>query len=117
MKSLKEIMKSRYGNTDQDIVLHGADIATIQGYTNIPNHVLYSAKISSHAKLVYTMLLSYAYTRNHVFPGQERLAQQCGLSVRSVYSALQELDTQNFISIIRRGQGRTNLYVLNFKKR
>ncbi len=117
MKSLKEIMKRKYGNSEQDIVLHGADIATMQGYTNIPNHILYSGTISSHAKLVYTMLLSYAYTRNHVFPGQERLAKQCGLSVRSVYTALQELDTRHFISIIRRGQGRTNLYVLNFKKR
>ena len=110
-------MKKRYRNSEQDIILHGADLATVQGYTNIPNHILYSSTISSHAKLVYTMLLSYAYTRNHVFPGQERLAQQCGLSVRSVYNALQELDTQSFISIIRRGQGRTNLYVLSFKKR
>jgi len=117
MKSLKDIMKKRYGNSEQDIILHGADIATAQGYTNIPNHVLYSGTISSHAKLVYTMLLSYAYTRNQVYPGQERLAKQCGLSVRTVYAALKELDTRRFITILRRGQGRTNLYILNLKKR
>jgi len=117
MKSLKEVMKATYGNGKEDIVLHGGDIATQQGYTNIPNHVLYSGIISSNAKLVYTMLLSYAYTRNHVFPGQERLAKQCGMSVRTVYTALQELDTQHFITVVHRGQGRTNLYVLHFQKR
>lgn len=115
MKSLKAILKEKYGNGEQDIVLHGGDIATQLGYTNIPNHVLYSGIIGSHAKLVYTMLLSYAYTRNYVFPGQEKLAEKCGLSSRSVYSALKELDSKGFISVIRRGQGRTNLYVLHFK--
>ncbi len=117
MKSLRDILKAKYGDSSQDIVLHGADIATQQGYTNIPNHVLYAPKLAAQSKLVYTMLLSYAYSRNHVFPGQERLAQQCGLSVRSVYNALKELDEQGFITVIRRGQGRTNLYVLNFTKR
>jgi biotin operon repressor len=115
MKNLKDILKKQYGDGPQDIVLHGADLATQMGYTNVPNHVLYDGNLSSHAKLVYTMLLSYAYTRNHVFPGQERLARQCGMSSRSVWQAIRELDKSGFITVIRRGQGRTNLYVLHFR--
>lgn len=115
MKSIKDVLKQKYGNGPQDIVLDGADVATSMGYTNIPNHILYSGVLSSHAKLVYTMLLSYAYTRNHVFPGQERLARQCGISARSVWEAIRELDKKGFITVIRRGQGRTNLYVLHFQ--
>ena len=116
MKSLKATLKEKYGKGSQDIVLDGADLASQQGYTNIPNHILYDGTISSRAKLVYTMLLSYAYTNNRVFPGQERLARLCGLSARSVWDAIKELDKKRFITVIRRGQGRTNLYVLHFRR-
>lgn len=117
MNDIKSILKKRYGNSGEDIVLHGADYVSQKGYTNIPNYVLYATTIGSHAKLVYAMLLSYAWRNNAAFPGQERLGRDCGISARTVFAALKELDDQGFISIIRRGQGRTNLYVLNFRRK
>jgi len=45
---------------ERNIVLKGADLFTIKGYTQVPNHVLVSNKISPGAKLTYAMLLKYA---------------------------------------------------------
>jgi len=44
----------------KNIILRGADKLTLKGYTQVPNHVLESAKISPGAKLSYAMLLKYA---------------------------------------------------------
>jgi hypothetical protein len=98
---------------DRNIVLKGADILTIKGYTQVPNHVLVSTKISPGAKLAYTMLLKYAWEKDSCFPGQERLAKDMGSGVRSVVRYMQELENGRFLKIVRRGQGRPNLYELN----
>ena len=117
MKSVREVILEKYGNSKKDIVLHGADLISQQGYTLIPNYVLYTDAIGPYAKLVYGMLLSYAWkNKNSSFPGQERLAKDCGISRRSVVTALQELERKDFIIIQRRGQGKTNLYILLFTK-
>ena len=108
MQSLRKIIK------DQNIVLKGADAATKGGFTQVPNFVLESHKISSGAKLVYAMLLKYAWQNDHCFPGQEALARHMGCSRRSVIRFMKELTRKGFVEITRRGQGKTNLYVLNF---
>jgi hypothetical protein len=97
-------------------VLHGADLVSQKGYTIVPNYVLYTEKLSSHAKLVYATLLSYAWNKNAVFPGQERLAGDCGVGVATVRRAIRELKDAEFLTVIRRGLGRTNIYVLHFRK-
>jgi biotin operon repressor len=118
MKSTQEILLEKYGNSDKDIILDGADIVSQQGYTLIPNYALHNHKISGNAKLVYALLLSYAWgEKNSVFPGQEKLAEDCGCSLRTITTAIQELKNNKFVSILRRGQGKTNLYVLHFIKR
>lgn len=98
---------------ERNIVLKGADILTIKGYTQVPNHVLVSNKISPGAKLCYTMLLKYAWQDDCCFPGQERLAKDMGSGVRSVIRYMQELEKIGFVKIVRRGQGKPNLYELN----
>ena len=98
---------------DHNIVLHGADALTRGGYTRVPNHVLTSSDVSPGAKLVYAMLLRYAWQNDFCFPGQERLAKDMGAGERSVRNYLQELERQSFIEVRRRGQGRSNLYTLH----
>lgn len=98
---------------DQNIVLHGADALTRGGYTRVPNHVLTSSAVNPGAKLVYAMLLRYAWQNDLCFPGQERLAKDMGASERSIRTYLRELERQSFIEVKRRGQGRSNLYTLN----
>ena len=67
------------------------------------------------AKMAYTALLSYAWHNDFCYPGQDRMAKEIGSSRKSVNLWLQELDEKGFIKIVRRGQGKTNLYEVNLK--
>jgi biotin operon repressor len=98
---------------ERNIVLHGADVFTSRGFTQVPNHVLESKRISPGAKLALAMLLKFAWQNDLCFPGQERLAEEMGVSRQSVNTYLQELEKEKFIAIRRRGQGRTNIYEIN----
>lgn len=118
MKDLKALLKQRYGKAGRDIILDGADIISQKGYTLIPNYVLSTKKLTAYSKMVYTMLLSYAWgQKNAAYPGQERLAEDCGISVRTVVRSIRELEGHKFVTIVRRGRGLTNLYVLHFKRK
>lgn len=117
MKSVEAILREKYGTTDQDVVLDGADVVSQKGYTLVPNYVLYKPNLTANAKLVYAMLLSYAWgEKDRARPGQDRIAKQCGLSKRTVIRAIKELSEAGFLTILRRGRGWTNVYVLQFKK-
>ena len=94
------------------IILQGADILSQKGFTQVPNHVLESSQISPGAKLAYTMLLKYAWQDDSCFPGQERLAEDMGVTDRSVRTYIQELTKCDFLTVQRRGQGKPNLYIL-----
>ena len=98
---------------DRNIVLKGDDVLTVKGFTQVPNHVLVSDRLSPGAKLTYAMLLKYAWEKDCCFPGQERLATDMGVTRQSTSGYLQELQRAQFINIRRRGQGRPNLYELN----
>jgi helix-turn-helix protein len=98
---------------DRNIVLNGADVLSAKGFTQVPNHVLVSGKLSPGAKLTYAMLLKYAWQNDFCFPGQERLAKDMGVTDRSVRTYLQELEMQKFVNIRQRGLGKPNLYELN----
>lgn len=101
----------------RNIILRGADALTIKGYTSVPNHVLVSTKISPGAKFAYTMLLKYAWEKDFCFPGQETLAKDMGSGVRSVVRYMQELEKAGFLKIVRRGQGKSNLYEMNITRK
>ena len=98
---------------ERNIILNGADVLTAKGYTQVPNHVLVSDRLSPGAKLTYAMLLKYAWQNDYCFPGQERLAKDMGVTDRSVRTYLQELEREQFITIKQRGLGKPNLYELN----
>jgi hypothetical protein len=105
--NLKDILEQK-----KNIILEGADLLTRKGFTQVPNHLLESKKISPGAKLVYAMLLKYAWQNDSCFPGQERLAEDMGVTDRSVRTYIQELTKCDFLSVKRRGQGKPNLYIL-----
>jgi biotin operon repressor len=98
---------------ERNIILKGADIATAQGFTQVPNFLLKSKTLSAGDKMTFAMLLSYAWQNDYCFPGQERLAKDLGLSDRSVRTHLKSLQAQGLLAIKRRGQGKTNIYELN----
>ena len=101
----------------QNIILQGFDPVSAGGFTQVPNFLLKDPKVSANAKVVYSMLLSYAWTNNLVFPGQERMADDIGSSQPTIARAVKELEQQGWLEVRRRGQGKTNLYILNFTVR
>ena len=102
---------------EHNIILKGADAATAKGFTQVPNFLLKSAKLSAGDKMTFAMLLSYAWQNDYCFPGQQRLAEDLGLSDRSVRTHLKSLEAIGLLAIQRRGQGKTNIYELNLKPR
>src|SRR5213595_1359515 len=86
---------------DRNIILKGADVLTAKGFTQVPNHVLVSNRLSPGAKLTYAMLLKYAWQNDRCFPGQQRLANDMGVTDRSVRTYLQELEAHKFVAIKR----------------
>ena len=107
MEQIGELIKER-----ANIILKGFDPLTTGGFTQVPNVLLENKNLASIAKLCYAMLLKYAWEKNYVFPGQERLAQDIGCSKPTVIKALKELEVIGYLEMRRRGQGRTNLYIL-----
>jgi DNA-binding transcriptional ArsR family regulator len=111
-RPIGDILKER-----QNIILKGADAATRGGFTQVPNFLLKSSKLSAGDKITFAMLLSYAWQNDYCFPGQDRLAQDLGLSERSVRTHLKSLEQYGLLAIRRRGQGKTNIYELDLKPR
>lgn len=111
MQNLGDLLRQR------NIVLKGADVLSAQGFTQVPNHVLRSDKVSPGAKLAYAMLLSYAWQNDFCFPGQETLAKDMGVSSRSVRTYLKELESKRFLTIQQQGQGRVNIYHLDLQSK
>lgn len=110
MDSLKEIIEK---NT---VVVQDAALKT--GFVQLPNFILTDNKLSSYAKLSYALLLSYAWQKDSCFPGQERMAEDLGVSARYLRQALKELQNNNYISVDRRGLNKTNVYtILSIQKR
>ena len=108
-------MKSIAAILEQNITLNTLDPVSAGGFTQVPNFLLRDARLSIGAKLTYAMFLSYAWHNDRCFPGQERLAADMGMSVPSVSNFIAELSEHGFITIRRRGQGKTNLYTVHFQ--
>ena len=97
---------------ERNIEIIGADLATRHGFTQVPNFILTKPELSVGAKLAYAMLLKYAWADDACFPGQAKLATDMGSGERSVRRYLEELETAEFLEIVQRGLGKTNLYRL-----
>lgn len=108
MKPLGELIKER------NIELQTLDPVARGGFTQLPNFILRDANLSVGAKVTYAMFLSYAWHNDSCFPGQERLAVDMGMSVSRVNAFIKALEEAGLIEIIRRGQGKTNLYKIMF---
>ena len=97
----------------QNIILQGFDPISAAGFTQVPNFILKNGDISCNAKVAYALLLSYAWHNEKVFPGQERMAADMGMSRPNVTKTIGELERVGLLEVQRRGQGLTNVYVLH----
>ena len=79
----------------------------------MPNIILREKSLTVGAKAVYACLLSYAWQDPTCFPGQGKMAGDLGVSKRSVITFLKELERAGYLEKVRRGLGKTNVYVLH----
>jgi hypothetical protein len=82
------------------------------GFVQLPRLVLRAKNLSVKAKLIYGMLLDYAWHDDHVFPGQDRMADDLDVSLDSVQRALQELKMCRLIDYKRQGLNLPNIYFI-----
>jgi hypothetical protein len=108
MQSISELIR------EKNIELATTDPVARGGFTQVPNFILRDPGLSPGAKVVYAMFLSYAWHNESCFPGQERLAQDIGMSRSRVTEFISELSRAGLVTIQRRGQGKTNIYVVQF---
>ena len=109
-----EHIGAQLDKTQQNIRVNSSDPIARFGFTQLPNFILRNADLSIGAKTTYALFLSYAWNNALCFPGQDRLAKDIGMSIGSVNAFIKELETTGLIEITRRGQGKTNLYTINF---
>ena len=109
MKQIGEVLK------EQNLRLATENPVVRGGFTQVPNFILRDGSLSVGAKLTYAMFLSYAWHNDSCFPGQDRLAEDMGMSRSRVTEFVSELQRAGFVTIERRGQGKTNLYTIHFQ--
>ena len=100
---------------EQNIKIASSNPVLQKGFTQIPNFVLEDPELSLGAKVAYALFLKYAWYHDYVFPGQERLAQDAGISKSRFSEFVRELSDKGLIEVTRRGLGKTNLYKVNFR--
>ena len=83
-----------------------------RGFTTLPNVVLTDATLTVQARLTYAILRHYAWQEEKCWPGQAALAGLLCCSERSLRSYIAELALRGLVKVERRGQGRTNVYIL-----
>ena len=111
MKQIGEVLKEHNLHlATENPVLRG-------GFTQVPNFILKDPNLSVGAKVAYAMFLSYAWHNDSCFPGQDRLAEDMGMSRSRVTEFVGELQRAKLVTIERRGQGKTNLYTVHFQVR
>ena len=91
-----------------------ADIVTQHGFTQVPNFLFKNSGLSMGAIVVYSKFLSYAWSNDYCFPGQQRLADDLDMGLGSINRFIKELEQRALITIERRGQGKTNIYKIAF---
>jgi predicted transcriptional regulator len=82
------------------------------GFAQVPRLVLKARGLSDKAKVVYALLLDYAWQQGSCFPGQRRLASDLDTTDRTIRSALNELRDYGLIDWKQRGLNQTNVYYI-----
>lgn len=86
--------------------------ALAKGFTLIPNAILRARGLSRDAKMLYGILLSYAWQTDSCFPGYDRLMEDMQCQSQALSKYIKELKDAQLIEVQRRGQGMTSLYTL-----
>ena|SRR5437764_1051595 len=86
MEHISEAVKER------NIILETNDPVVADGFTQVPNFILKNDALTVGEKITFAMFLTYAWNNDKVFPGQERLAKDTGVTRRSVNTFIKGLE-------------------------
>jgi hypothetical protein len=81
------------------------------GFVQLPILLARDPNLTAGAKLVYVALLWY-YWRGQDYPGQQQLAEDFGMSARSAWAYLKELERESYLESKRPGRGQPNILIL-----
>ena len=93
-------------------VIHIVDENLRHGFAQLPRPVLRAKGLSDKAKLVYALLLDYAWRDGSCFPGQKTLATDLDCDDRTIRRALTELQEYELVDWKQRGLSQTNVYYI-----
>lgn len=89
-----------------------ASSATVRGgYTAMPNLVLRNGSLSGNAKTLYALLMDALWREDE--PELDELGAQLGGGKKTAQSAIKELVDVGLVTSKRRGQGKTNAYIVH----
>jgi hypothetical protein len=89
------------------------DATLAHGFVLLPKLILYACNLSRDAKLLYAVLLGYAWQEQRCWPGYTRLCADLDASENAVRKWMRELEAVHLLSQRRRGLGLSNLYTLH----
>ncbi len=106
MNNIGGILKQRF----EQIIVENEMLRA--GFAALPYVVLRDTRLSVGARLAYSVLLSYAWQKEACFAGQQKMADDMGVSERHLRRYLRELEERAYIRIRRQGLNRPNLYFI-----
>lgn len=79
------------------------------GYLSIKNNAV--TELKGHLFRTYSYIISKDYNQQGIFYGQDRIAKDLGVCIRTVQRHIKELKELGYLSVKRRGFNSTNLYM------
>lgn len=86
------------------------------GFAAFPYLVMKDKNLSIGARMAYAFLLMYSWQEGSCFAGQEKLAEEMGVSRAQVQRYLYELRDTNYIRVERKDKRYNNTYIMLDKK-
>ncbi len=98
----------RSGLPERSLVFDDPTIG--KGFVQVPRVVLMDKRLSSNDKILYALLLMYAWQDGECFPGQERLGDDMDCNRKTLMSCMKHLVSVKLVKVNRRGLGKSNVY-------
>ncbi|MGD9497867.1 MAG: ArsR/SmtB family transcription factor [Armatimonadota bacterium] len=106
-------VKPNQEEPDREPLVQYEDLEQATGFTQISNAVLRCyPELSDGEKITYAVLKSFAYVGPETFVGEETLARARGITVSTVSRHLGRLIEVGLVKVRRRGQGKTNIWII-----
>jgi len=98
---------------DREPLVQYEDLEQATGFTQINNAVLRCyPELSDGEKMTYAVLKSFAYVGPETFVGEHTLARARDVTVSTISRHLTRLIEVGLVKVRRRGQGKTNIWII-----